>query len=299
MKENSIEELKQTLEELYRTQKARLDVGADDLDIREKIAEVEEEIKELQDETMEEDSIKNGRSSIEEDIILLKDFTEGNFKRDKLENYKGSYKMGCFYYKDIQRAIEHIISDYKRVLKENEILKKEKEQAWEEWNNLEQGSYETEQKLKQQIKESQRENEELKEDRNNNYQMIVLAQNEALGYMQGYEDGKKLKRSAVQNIIENQQYYIFQKQIEKYEEHIEKLQKENEKALAEYMKWQKQELEQKDKIIDLMAETINNHDIDEDLCKQMGKKANCNEFEDTEKCKECIKQYFINKAKEI
>lgn len=80
---------------------------------------------------------------------------------------------------------------------------------------------------------------------------------------------------------------------------IKKLQKENEKALAEYMEWQKQELDQKDKIIDLMAETINNHDIDEDICKQMGQKANCNEFEDTEKCKECIKQYFINKAKEI
>lgn len=62
-------------------------------------------------------------NSIGEDIILLKDFTEGNLKRDKLENYKGSYKMGCFYYKDIQRAIEHIISDYKRVLKENEELK--------------------------------------------------------------------------------------------------------------------------------------------------------------------------------
>ena len=77
---------------------------------------------------------------------------------------------------------------------------------------------------------------------------------------------------------------------------LEKLQKENEKALAEYMKWQKQELGQKDKIIDLMAETINNHDIDEDICKQMGQKANCNEFEDTEKCKECIKQYFERKV---
>lgn len=84
-----------------------------------------------------------------------------------------------------------------------------------------------------------------------------------------------------------------------YNENHFKLQKEYEKALAEYMKWQKQELGQKDKIIDLMAETINNHDIDEDICKQMGQKANCNEFEDTEKCKECIKQYFINKAKEI
>ena len=61
-------------------------------------------------------------NSIKEDIILLKDFTEGNFKRDKLENYKGSYKMGYFYYKDIQQAIEHILSDYKRVLKENEEL---------------------------------------------------------------------------------------------------------------------------------------------------------------------------------
>ena len=53
------------------------------------------------------------------------------------------------------------------------------------------------------------------------------------------------------------------------------------------------------KIIDLMAETINNFDIDEDICKQMGQKANCNEYEDAKECKECIKQYFINKEKEI
>ena len=57
-------------------------------------------------------------------------------------------------------------------------------------------------------------------------------------------------------------------------------------------------LEEKDKTIDLMAETINNHDIDEDICKQMGQKEDCNEFEDKEKCKNCIKQYFENKAKE-
>lgn len=64
----------------------------------------------------------------------------------------------CSEYED---AANRIISDYKRVLKENEILKKEKEQAWEEWNNLEQGSYETEQKLKQRLKKLQKENEEL------------------------------------------------------------------------------------------------------------------------------------------
>lgn len=84
------------------------------------------------------------------------------------------------------------------------------------------------------IERLQKENEELKQDRNTNYQMIALAQNEMLGYMQGYEDGKKLKRSAVANIVENQQYYIFNKQIEHYKEYIVKLQKEN-KELKEYI----------------------------------------------------------------
>lgn len=44
-------------------------------------------------------------------------------------------------------------------------------------------------------------------------------------------------------------------------------------------------------------EKLNNHDIDEDICKQMGQKENCNEFTDKENCKNCIKQYFENKLK--
>lgn len=59
------------------------------------------------------------------------------------------------------------------------------------------------------------------------------------------------------------------------------------------------ECENKDRIIDLMAENINNYDIDEDICKQMGQNKNCNEFEDKERCKICIKQYFKNKLKEV
>lgn len=58
-------------------------------------------------------------------------------------------------------------------------------------------------------------------------------------------------------------------------------------------------IEEQDKMIDLMAETLNDHDIDEDICKQMGQKENCDEFIDKEKCKACIKQYFKNKAKEF
>ncbi len=57
-------------------------------------------------------------------------------------------------------------------------------------------------------------------------------------------------------------------------------------------------LEEKDKTIDLMSEAINNNDIDEDICRRMGQKEECNEFEDKEKCKDCIKQYFENKVKE-
>ena len=103
-------------------------------------------------------SIEN---SIEEDIKLLREM-----KNNCLNRFE--------YYTDPKarekaEAIEHILSDYKRVLeinevllKENEILKEEKEQAWEKWNNLERGSYETEQKLKQQIKELQKKNDELK-----------------------------------------------------------------------------------------------------------------------------------------
>ncbi len=118
-------------------------------------------------------------NSIEKEIELLQDETNSLglfFKCKGMEEYK--------------IALEHILSDYKRVLKENE---------------------------------------ELKQEKINNYRMIALAQNEALGYMQGYEDGKKIKTSAIASIVENQQYYIIKKQMEKYEEHIAKLQKENEK----------------------------------------------------------------------
>lgn len=161
-------------------------------------------------------------NSIEEDIRNAEHFIK-SIKTNK--EYKEENGWHGYYNKKIvefARILQHILSDYKRVLKENE---------------------------------------ELKQDRNNNYQMIALAQNEALGYMQGYEDGKKLKRSAVANIVENQQYYIIKKQIEKYETYIEQLRKE---------------LGQKDKIIDLMSEQLTTpmHN------------------------KEYVKQYFENKVKE-
>lgn len=95
-------------------------------------------------------------NTIEEEIEILEELRTHGYAM-LLMKYEDRIKTN----RKIDQALEHIVSDYKRVLKENEILKEEKEQAWEEWNNLEQGSYETEQKLKQQIKELRKENEGL------------------------------------------------------------------------------------------------------------------------------------------
>lgn len=107
---------------------------------------------------MKENSIEKTLENIQNvDLITLL----RKFKKEGVENFIAISR----------NDFDEILSDYKRVLKENEILKEEKEQAWEEWNNLERGSYETKQKLKQQIKELQKENEELKSD-NLEYQKI-------------------------------------------------------------------------------------------------------------------------------
>lgn len=145
------------------------------------------------------------KNNIEEDIKDIKKYISFTSKR---ENF--SHDTDWSWNKDLANKIEHVLSDYKRILKENE---------------------------------------ELKQDRNNNYQMIALAQNEVLGYMQGYEDGKKLKRSAVACVVENQQYYIIKKEIEHYKEYIEKLQKENEHLHREINRRIKLKIEN-EKIVD-------------------------------------------------
>ena len=129
MKENKIEELKERLEELHRIQEARLACNADDLDIREEIAEVEEEIKELEDDINEESNNGNDTNvgsignSIE-DIARIAKLITTKFNNDySIDN------------KD-KEAIEHILSDYKRVLEMNKILLKENEQLKNDIKNM-------------------------------------------------------------------------------------------------------------------------------------------------------------------
>lgn len=185
-------------------------------------------------------------NSIEEDIKILEEMIEN-------ANIENMDMNNCFGGEHIE-AIEHILSDYKRVLKENEIYKKNSEIMSKEnlstaeqlkveikenfrlKNQLENNRkeyQETYKYVREELKELKKENEELLQEKINNQKIIVLAQNDMLNYQAGFEDGKNGRTSAVQSIIENQQYYIFQKQIEKYERHIEKLQKENEELKAD------------------------------------------------------------------
>lgn len=129
MKENKMEELQERLEELHRIQDARLACNADDLDIREEIAEVEEEIKELEDDINEENNNGNDTNvgsignSIE-DIARIAKLITTKFNNDySIDN------------KD-KEAIEHILSDYKRVLEMNKILLKENEQLKNDIKNM-------------------------------------------------------------------------------------------------------------------------------------------------------------------
>ena len=131
-------------------------------------------------------------NSIEEDMKILESIIE---EYENCSVPEIDMQVNVTFREKQNNALNHILSDYKRVLKENE---------------------------------------ELLQEKINNQKIIVLAQNDMLNYQAGFEDGKNGRTSAVQSIIENQQYYIFQKQIEKYEEHIEKLQKENEELNLKY-----------------------------------------------------------------
>lgn len=66
---------------------------------------------------MEENSIKNERSSIEEYVKILERFSNENVI------YGSTVGMTLEKYKDLQISAEHILSDYRRVLKENKELK--------------------------------------------------------------------------------------------------------------------------------------------------------------------------------
>ena len=81
---------------------------------------------------MKENSIKNEWSSIKEDIKDIEKYISFTSKR---ENF--SHDTDWNWNKDLANKIEHILSDYKRVLKENEELKISNKEIDKECSRLE------------------------------------------------------------------------------------------------------------------------------------------------------------------
>lgn len=80
---------------------------------------------------MKENSIKNERSSIKEDIKDIEKYISFTSKR---ENF--SHDTDWNWNKDLANKIEHILSDYKRVLKENEQLRTEANSLKKDISNM-------------------------------------------------------------------------------------------------------------------------------------------------------------------
>lgn len=118
-------------------------------------------------------------NSIEEDIKLLEEFSNENVL------YGSTVGMTLEKYKDLQLSTEHILSDYKRVLQENEYMHNELD------------------KQQTKINKYAKENEELK---SNNEKYII-----------------HLTDEQYKTVIENAQNDINQKLIQKVKDKIEEL----------------------------------------------------------------------------
>lgn len=111
--ENSIEKLQDRLEELHKTQNARLACGADDLDVREEIAEVEDKIKELQDCINEENRIN---------ILKIECYITTNNEKDPILNIGTSFSNIIesdefkYYNDELHKNIKPILNDLKQML---------------------------------------------------------------------------------------------------------------------------------------------------------------------------------------
>ena len=115
---------------------------------------------------------------------------------------------------------------------------------------------------------------------------------------------RKFKKEGIENFVVTKKEYI---------ETVLSMLKEKDKEIEEYkniiatgiintakdelVQEKNEEIEQKDKQIDLMAVTIIQKDIGKCYCKFDEKCCKCEDGSRDIKCKDCIKQYFERKSK--
>ena len=96
------------------------------------------------------------------------------------------------------------------------------------------------------ITKLQKENEDLLREKEENKFIIAMANNEMLGYNQGYSDAENKNSNATEIVIKHRQAYIHKEEVELYKRKIDFLQKEN---------------EEKDKQIDYIIDFIRERSI--------------------------------------
>ena len=210
-------------------------------------------------------------NSIEEDIKILEELRIAN--ENCIKNAKNKDNPFVTIWGKQNRALEHILSDYKRVLKENEQLRTEV-------NSLKEDN-ERYQESELQILGSEEINEEEKK--------AIESMKEFAYTIHGTLSVKEAQ--IILNLIENQKAEIEKKDAEysdlklKYEQNLR------------MCKHFRTELNKQDKIIDEMTYYLSGFDIDA-MCEKCDRCIGngCYADDDVEFKINCIKQYYENKV---
>lgn len=168
------------------------------------------------------------KNSIEENIEILEKFKNNEMQRDKLERDGrcGGWKIGDIYKcLELDNAIDNILSDYKRVLKENELLRKDIE-GWKKYcEEIREEQTEMSNKnceLKFEVEKLQKENIEQKaEIERRKHDNKTLKEFVSSVFNEELNDKYILTDKQYNAVIENAQNDINQKWIQKVKDKIE------------------------------------------------------------------------------
>ena len=180
-------------------------------------------------------------NSIEEDIAKVNTYIELVLEKDycncnELNTILGKHCDGS---KNVAYAMQHILSDYKRVLKENEKYKRLNEMNLKNAEEFKNNMCEHRCLLKSENEELQRENEELKEDRDK----FKKALGKRITYCNELE----------KDLFENGSNYIISKQIVK--DKIEELKKKVEELTDDKGYWGGSDLLEQIKVLQELLES--------------------------------------------
>ena len=204
-------------------------------------------------------------------------------KIKEAENYSDITGLYLTLDEELCNAFNTLLSDYKRVLKENESYQKSDYETVCLENN----------ELREITDRIQSEYNDLLKD---NFKLKNELETKRKEYQETYKDVREEIKELKKENEEYKGYYKADKRI------IHNLQKENEELKEKYDKdthTLQNQLDlanadgvEKDKMIKAMAKYLNSTDIDEDICKTVSKEFDCTLYQNENFCINCIIGYF-------